>query len=97
MKSPSTKILDILRESLPRPLTYKVIAHYLLRLGYRKKQIHNSLSKLRRLKLISADGRKKSKRYLITPEGLKCIHRIEVKKEIKELEDYLLIIAGGID
>ena len=96
-KSPTSKILSMLKESLPKPLDWKALSHYLLRLGYTKKNIHNSLMRLRRDNLVVASGRKKSMRYMLTPEGLKAIHNLEIRNEIREIEDYLLILGGGID
>jgi predicted transcriptional regulator len=94
LKSPTVKILELLRDAIPLPINYKTISHYALRLGYQRISIHTALRRLEHNNLIINSGRKKSKLYQITPEGLDCLYKTELKNEIKRLESYLYETMG---
>jgi DNA-binding transcriptional regulator PaaX len=97
LKSPTIKILSLLKDASPNGLDYKALSHFLLKLKYARLTIHNSLGRLTRNGWISTSGRKRSMTYRITDRGLSGLYRIETKDSIKEIEDYLFITAGGID
>ena len=98
--SPTVKLLELLKDSID-PLDIKALFHYLLKLGYNKRQVHNSLRRLEYHKFIVSNGRKKSKLYRINEPGLKVLYEYNVKNDarniklsIDKVQDYLFMNPG---
>jgi predicted transcriptional regulator len=96
-KAPTLKVLKLLKDALPLPLTYKTISHYILKLGYDRIALHSCLRRLEHSKLIINSGKKHSKLYQITKQGLRVLYLNDIKKDIRNLENSLLINPSGLD
>lgn len=94
--SPAVEILIMLKNSIPTGLNYKALSHSLLEVHPRI-SVHNSLRILERRGYITNFGRRKNKIYGISDKGLNRLYKHELRKDLKDIQDYLFIKEGGLD